>query len=135
VAGGVFRIRLFTQMGGMWRSLRGQFNALKALIDAISAVNAAQVDGVVSLPPGSPATVDVSVAGTVLHFFFGIPQGETGAPGEVTATGLANGLLTTGSNSNGVPTLSMAVNDPPTQAEVQTVADRVDELILALRRS
>ncbi len=40
----------------------------------------------------------------------------------------------TSSNSNGVATLGMAVSDPPTQGEVQAIADKVDELINALRR-
>ena len=31
-------------------------------------------------------------------------------------------------------TLGLAVNNPPTQADVQTIADKIDELINALRR-
>ena len=30
--------------------------------------------------------------------------------------------------------MSMSVSDPPTQSEVQTIADKLDELINALRR-
>jgi len=37
-------------------------------------------------------------------------------------------------NRNGVGTLGMSVSDPPTQAEGQTIADKLDELINALRR-
>jgi len=40
----------------------------------------------------------------------------------------------TSANSAGVGPLGMAVSDPPTQAEVQTIADKRDELINALRR-
>ena len=40
----------------------------------------------------------------------------------------------TSSNSNGVGTLGLGVSDPPTQAEVQSIADKLDELINALRR-
>ena len=40
----------------------------------------------------------------------------------------------TSSNTNGVATLGMVVSDPPTQAEVQTIADKLDELINGLRR-
>ncbi|MBE7495460.1 MAG: hypothetical protein HS117_10970 [Verrucomicrobiaceae bacterium] len=61
--------------------MRSQFNGLKALIDAIHSITAAQVDGVSTLPPGSPAGVSVSVAGSTLHFTFSIPQGETGPQG------------------------------------------------------
>jgi len=40
----------------------------------------------------------------------------------------------TSANSNGVGTLGMSVSDPPTQVEVQAIADKLDELINALRR-
>ena len=44
-------------------------------------------------------------------------------------------LTTTSANSNGVATLGLSVSDPPTQSEVQQLADKVDELILALRQA
>lgn len=66
-----------------------------------------------------------------VHFTFGIPQG---VPGEVSAADLSAAIDGTSSNTNGVATLGMAVSDPPTQAEVQTIADKLDELINALRR-
>ena len=47
---------------------------------------------------------------------------------------IANGIAGTSSNSNAVGTLGLAVNNPPTQADVQTIADKIDELINALRR-
>ena len=38
-------------------------------------------------------------------------------------------------NSNGVGNLSLTINNnPPQQSEVQPIADKVDELINALRR-
>ena len=124
--------------------LRNQFNSLKALLDAIVTVTSAQVDGVTTLAAGDPATVSVSVTGSTLHFTFSIPQGYSGAegpqgvPGEVTLADLNNAVLNVlnqSSNiSNGVNTLAMGVSDPPTQNEVQQIANKVDELINALRR-
>ncbi len=40
----------------------------------------------------------------------------------------------TSSNSNAVAALGIVVSDPPTQAEMQQVVNKVDELITALRR-
>ena len=40
----------------------------------------------------------------------------------------------TSSNSNLVDTMTLIVNDPPTRADVQSIADRLDQLINALRR-
>ena len=37
-------------------------------------------------------------------------------------------------NSNGVPLLNLTVSAPPTQAEVQAIADKLDALLTALRR-
>ena len=37
-------------------------------------------------------------------------------------------------NGQAVATLGLVVSNPPTQAEVQQIADKLDELILALRR-
>jgi len=47
---------------------------------------------------------------------------------------LANDIGGTSSNSNGVGNLSLGVSDPPTPGEVQAIADKLDELINALRR-
>ena len=47
---------------------------------------------------------------------------------------LTDAIATTSSNSNGVSTLEMTVNDPPTQGEVLLIANKLDELINALRR-
>ena len=48
---------------------------------------------------------------------------------------LDNAIVNTSSNSNGVGNLGLAIaNDPPQIGEVQPIADKVDELINALRR-
>lgn len=52
----------------------------------------------------------------------------------ITQADLSAQLAGTSSNSNGVGTLGMIVSDPPTQSDVQTIADKLDELINALRR-
>ncbi len=132
--------------------MRGQLNGLKDLIDAIQSIGSATVDGVNTLTPGEPAEVTLTVSGGTLHFTFGIPagadggdggqgiQGEPGmpgmpgAPGEVSFQQLADAIATTSSTSNGVGTLGMAVSDPPTHSEMQQIADKLDELINALRR-
>ena len=51
-----------------------------------------------------------------------------------TQAALSSQIDGTSANSNGVATLSMGISDPPTQSEVQTIADKVDELLNALRR-
>ena len=129
--------------------MRGQLNGLKDLIDAIQTILAAQIDAVNTVPPGDPASVSVSVVGDTLHFSFDIPQGANGPegpagvegpegpqgpPGEVTALEFVEAIAGTSANSNAVETLGMGVNDPPTQSDVQAIADKVDELIAALRR-
>ena len=62
--------------------LRSQFNGLKALIDAISSITAAQVDSTNTLPPSTPANATVSVSGNTLHFTFELPQGQEGPMGQ-----------------------------------------------------
>ena len=107
----------------------------------------AVVDGVTTLPPGWDATVAVSFDGTHVHFSFGIPRGDVGPrgeqgiqgpPGEVTLaqlnSAIGSAISGTSSNSNGVATLGLVVSDPPTQAEMQQVVNKLDELITALRR-
>ena len=77
--------------------MRSQFNGLKALIDAILTLSAAQVDAVNTLPPGNPATVDLSITGNTLHFTFGIPQGnggDAGPQGPAFATAVVDSVTT-----------------------------------------
>lgn len=51
-----------------------------------------------------------------------------------TSAALNGAIAGTSNNSNGVGTLGMSVSDPPQQWEVQQIADKLDELINALRR-
>jgi hypothetical protein len=107
-------------------------------------------DGVNTLDPGSAASVDVVFDGTNVRFTFGIPRGADGSngndggtgadgpqgpPGEVSSAQLNDAIQTTSANSNSVAELAGAVSDPPQQMEMQAIADKLDELILALRRT
>jgi hypothetical protein len=62
--------------------MRSQLNGLKAIIDAILTLTAAQVDGVNTVEPGNPANATVSVTGNTLHFTFDIPRGNDGIQGQ-----------------------------------------------------
>jgi len=100
----------------------------------------AVVDSVDTLSPGDQATVESTFDGSTVHLTFGIPagydgaSGSDGAPGEVSLQQLEDAISGSSANSNGVDTLGMVVSEPPTQAEVQQIADKLDELINALRR-
>ena len=76
----------------------------------------------------------VSFDGSNVRFTFGIPRGNDGAPGEVSQQQLDDAISGTSANTNNVGTLGLVVSDPPTQGEVQQIADKLDELINALRR-
>jgi len=100
----------------------------------------AVVDGVTTLNPGDPATVQTSFDGSNVRFTFGIPRGNDGMngaqgpPGEVSQTDLNNGLLNTlnqcSNVSNGVSTITNGYTDP----EAEELRQKVNELIAALRR-
>ncbi len=130
----------------------------------------AVVDGVTTLPAGYPATVQTSFDGYAVHFSFGIPQGYAGPegaagntgsqgeqgiqgqqgnqgtdgntgpqgvqgpPGEVTLGQLNEAISATARNPSAVQPLALVVSDPPTQAEVQQIANKLDELLTALKR-
>ena len=104
----------------------------------------AVIDSVNTLAPGEPASVWVSFDGTNVHFTFNIPrgaqgeQGIQGSPGEVTnaamASAISSAIAGTSNNTNGVALLNLTVSDPPAQAELQAVANKIDELINAQRR-
>ena len=47
---------------------------------------------------------------------------------------LTAGIAGTSSNTNGVALPGLIVSDPPTQAEMQALADKQEELITTLRR-
>ena len=64
--------------------LRDQFISLKTLIDAgggSGGITDAQVDGVNTTDPASPALAQVSLTGSVLHFTFTLPRGNDGQQG------------------------------------------------------
>ncbi len=61
--------------------MRAQLTSLKALIDAVVTLTAAQIDGVSTVNPGDPASVGLTVNGGTLHFTFSIPRGQEGLPG------------------------------------------------------
>ncbi len=111
--------------------MRAQFTGRKDIIDALN-----------TLDLGKPTAVSVNFDGSNVRFTFGIPRGNDGGegqqgiqgpPGEVTNATLANAISGTSSNTNAVSTLGLAVSDPPTQGEMQTIVNKIDELILALR--
>ena len=120
--------------------MRSQLNGLKSLIDAVPTITGAVVDAVNTLPAGSPAQVSASVSGGVLHLSFGIPTGETGAPGPQGEPGpvnfgdLAAAIQTTSTNSNSVSTLNQQADGNYNFSQLQQVMDKGDELINALRR-
>jgi hypothetical protein len=114
--------------------MRAQLTSLKTLIDAVPTITSAAVDAVNTLPAGDPAAVSVSVIGDVLHLTFGIPQGQSGLPGEVTLADMNAAIATTSSNSNAVVNLSELAEGSYNQTQMQNVINKVDELINALRR-
>jgi len=61
--------------------MRAQLNGLNDKIDAIPGITAAVVDSVTTVGPGQPATVTVSVIGTVLHLNLALPEGQPGQQG------------------------------------------------------
>jgi hypothetical protein len=67
--------------------MRSQLTSLKALIDAIVSLTSAQVDATTTLNPGDPATVTLTVEGSLLRFSFGIPKGSDGQTGQTGQTG------------------------------------------------
>jgi hypothetical protein len=67
--------------------MRSQLNGLKALIDAVPTITGAVLDGVTTGNPGDPASVNLSLIGTELHFSFTIPRGNDGGTGADGAQG------------------------------------------------
>jgi hypothetical protein len=114
--------------------LRDQFNGLADMIEAVPTISSAVVDAVNTLPAGDPAEVSASVMADVLHLTFGIPQGQSGLPGEVTLADMNAAIATTSSNSNAVVNLSELAEGTYNQTQMQNVINKVDELINALRR-
>jgi hypothetical protein len=80
-------------------------------------------------------TVEMSDGGTYGPFPMPAgPAGPQGPQGEVSAADLSFAFGATSANTNGVQLLGLTVSDPPTQSEMQAIANKLDELITALRR-
>ena len=69
---------------------------------------------------------------------FSIASGPQGAPGEVTTADMNSAIGTavggTSANTNSVGLIAYAPSDPPTAADWQVLADKINELIGTLRR-
>jgi hypothetical protein len=133
-------------------AFRAQFQGLKTLIDAVPAgpegppgppFADAVVDGVTTLEPGEPATVEATFDGTDVHLTFGIPRGNDGGtgsdgpvgpPGEVTSQQLTDAIATTAWNPPAIGPFGGSFSDPPTQAEMMDFAAYVESFRLALTR-
>lgn len=94
----------------------------------------AVVDSTTTLPAGSDATVSTGFDGVNVHFAFGIPRGDQGAPGEVTTAQLDSAIATTARNPSSQSPFTLPISDPPTQAEVQALVDAHNALLAALLR-
>ena len=62
------------------------------------------------------------------------PQGPQGTTGEVSSMDPNTAIDSTSANSNGVDLIAYSPRDPPTAADWQALADKMNELITALRR-
>ena len=61
--------------------------------------------------------------------------GQQGPPGEVTAQQLTDAIAGTSANTNAVQLLDTGTfTDPPTAADLMAVANKLNELIQAMRR-
>ena len=127
-------------------ALRAQLNGLKALIDAVPAgppgpvgpaFSHVQIGGVTTVEPGTAAAAWVSVSGNTVELSFSIPKGEPGSSG-VSSSDVTNAIAAeisgTARNSSAVAQLAISVSNPPTQAELETVISKLNELIAALAR-
>jgi hypothetical protein len=125
----------------------------------------AVVDNTTTLPPGDGAQVSSYFDGTTVHLSFGIPrgydgmpgpqgeqglpgtpgapgepgpqgpQGPQGEPGQVSYADLNTAIATTARNLNTVSPLNIMISNPPTQAEVQMMLDKINEIIAAGTRT
>jgi hypothetical protein len=128
--------------------MRAQLAALKALIDAVPAgppgpagpegpvISSIQIGSVTTVDPSTPASVSVSTNGNSVELSFSIPKGETG-PG-ISFDDMTNAITTatagTARNPTLVGDLVLTPSAQPTQGELQSVIDKVNELLVALRR-
>jgi hypothetical protein len=83
--------------------------------------------------PTLPASHSPIVSAELRNQFAGL---KTLIDGKTTSAQVTDAINQQSSaNSNGVFALGMNVSDPPTQGEVQEIADKIDELLAALKRS
>ena len=107
----------------------------------------AVVDWVSTLDPGQAASVQSWFDGSTVHFTFGIPrggdgsngmEGPQGTPGEVTNQQFNDAMSRpssgTSANTNGVSTMGQSADGSYNPTQMQDVLNKMDELILALRR-
>ena len=87
--------------------MRDQLNGLKDLIDAVPAG-----------PPGPQG-----------------PAGPAGPPGEISQLDLDDAINGTSNNSDVVELLAISFEDPPSLNDMETVGNKINELILTLRRN
>jgi hypothetical protein len=90
------------------------------------------IDSVTSLDPSLPPTVAANFDGTNVKLAFGIPRGQDGGVGPIGPAGPED--LSGTARNPVISLLSMAVAGSYSQLEVQQIADKLDELIIALRR-
>lgn len=123
--------------------LRSQFNGLKDLIDAIPAgpegpvgpaFSNVQIGSVMTGTPGSPAGAQVDVLGNSVTISFTIPAGDAGQAGEVSNSVLASEIAGTARNPASVAMLAGGISNPPTQAEIQALQDKINEMLAAMQR-
>ena len=84
--------------------------------------------------PSKPADHSALSSAEMRNQLNGLNQAISDAVNNANAN-LNAALAGTSNNSNGVGTLGLTIaNNPPQQSEVQPIADKLDELINALRR-
>lgn len=132
--------------------LRAQFHGLKDLIDAIPAGPPGPIGpqgpiGETGPSGGNGPQGEQGPPGPQGNEGQQGPQGPQGPPGDVNTwqmqtaidaamqTTLNQAATNSSANTNGVSTLDITISDPPQQWEVQAVLNKVNELILAQRRS
>ncbi len=108
--------------------MRAQLNGLKDLIDAIpeGPVGPTGPQGPQGDPGGPPGPQGPAGNDGA--------QGPPGPQGEVSQQGLDAAISGTSNNTNGVTTLDLVVDAAFNQTQMQSLADKLDELINALRR-
>ena len=82
--------------------------------------------------PSLPADASLIVAGELRDQFGGL---QTNIQAKAFEDDCVGRLMMSAVNPTAVSGLGMVVSDPPTQAEVQAIADKLDELLAVLKRT